>query len=156
MFVVSYRNYKIKILWSYIKLCFFSLFQKIGIPLYVFGPETHMTSICGMALGTRPIPQENSVEFATANFLLPSGDKSDKGSSSETVVVDGAQAPPVRPERVSHHHHHPSHPTVFRFSFFFLWCLGLQLITVDTLTNKTHSFLFVRNKRSLLESFSHC
>lgn len=41
----------------------------------MFGPETHMTSICGMALGTKPIPQENNVEFATANFLLPSGDK---------------------------------------------------------------------------------
>ncbi|XP_066144659.1 ATP-citrate synthase isoform X2 [Euwallacea fornicatus] len=49
--------------------------QTLGIPLYVFGPETHMTSICGMALGTKPIPQENNVEFATANFLLPSGDK---------------------------------------------------------------------------------
>lgn len=34
-----------------------------------------MTAICGMALGTKPIPQENNVEFATANFLLPSGDK---------------------------------------------------------------------------------
>lgn len=41
--------------------------------MYVFGPETHMTSICGMALGKRPIPRENNVEFATANFLLPSG-----------------------------------------------------------------------------------
>lgn len=70
----------------------------LGIPLYVFGPETHMTSICGMALGTRAIPQENSVEFATANFLLPSGDKTDKGSSSETVVVD---VPPVNIQRVS-------------------------------------------------------
>ncbi|XP_050315629.1 ATP-citrate synthase isoform X2 [Anthonomus grandis grandis] len=49
--------------------------QTLGLPLYVFGPETHMTSIVGMALGTRPIPQENNVEFATANFLLPSGDK---------------------------------------------------------------------------------
>lgn len=69
--------------------------------MYVFGPETHMTSICGMALGTRSIPQENSVEFATANFLLPSGDKSDKGSSSETVVVDGLQTAPPPTERVS-------------------------------------------------------
>lgn len=43
--------------------------------MYVFGPETHMTAICGMALGTRPIPKENNVNFATANFLLPSGDK---------------------------------------------------------------------------------
>lgn len=40
----------------------------------MFGPETHMTSIVGMALGTRPIPQENLVDTATANFALPSGE----------------------------------------------------------------------------------
>lgn len=45
----------------------------LGIPLYVFGPETHMTAICGMALGKRPIPQACNVDFATANFLLPGG-----------------------------------------------------------------------------------
>ncbi|EDW61844.1 ATP-citrate synthase isoform X2 [Drosophila virilis] len=45
----------------------------LGIPLHVFGPETHMTAICGMALGKRPIPQVASVEFSTANFLLPGG-----------------------------------------------------------------------------------
>lgn len=49
----------------------------------MFGPETHMTAICGMAMGTRPIPKENNVEFATANFLLPSGDKSEKSNGSE-------------------------------------------------------------------------
>lgn len=47
--------------------------RSLGVPMYVFGPETHMTAICGMALGTRAIPNENSVEFATANFLLPGG-----------------------------------------------------------------------------------
>ncbi|XP_022904967.2 ATP-citrate synthase isoform X1 [Onthophagus taurus] len=48
--------------------------QTLGIPLYVFGPETHMTAICGMALGKKPIPIESSVshETTTANFLLPS------------------------------------------------------------------------------------
>ncbi|KAF5272799.1 hypothetical protein FQA39_LY07826 [Lamprigera yunnana] len=48
--------------------------QSLGVPVYVFGPETHMTSICGMALGKKPIPIENNItEFATANFLLPAG-----------------------------------------------------------------------------------
>lgn len=63
--------------------------QTLGIPLYVFGPETHMTAICGMALGTRPIPTENKVEHSTAKFLLPSGDKDNKSKVSvqkETVV----------------------------------------------------------------------
>lgn len=45
----------------------------LGIPLHVFGPETHMTAICGMAMGKRPIPQSSNADFATANFLLPGG-----------------------------------------------------------------------------------
>ena len=46
--------------------------QNLAIPLYVFGPETHMTAIVGMALGTRDIPTEAPVkESTTANFLLP-------------------------------------------------------------------------------------
>ncbi|XP_018561698.1 ATP-citrate synthase isoform X2 [Anoplophora glabripennis] len=49
--------------------------QTLSIPLYVFGPETHMTAIVAMALGIRPIPQENNVETATANFALPTGEK---------------------------------------------------------------------------------
>lgn len=52
----------------------FTFYLFLGIPLYVFGPETHMTAIVGMALGTRPIPQENLVDTATANFALPSGE----------------------------------------------------------------------------------
>jgi ATP citrate (pro-S)-lyase len=67
--------------------------QTLGIPLYVFGPETHMTAICGMALGTRPIPQENNVEFATANFLLPSGEKQpNKQSLGQKGGADSASA----------------------------------------------------------------
>ncbi|XP_059620379.1 ATP-citrate synthase isoform X1 [Phlebotomus argentipes] len=47
--------------------------KSLGIPLHVFGPETHMTAICGMALNKKPIPQACNVDFATANFLLPGG-----------------------------------------------------------------------------------
>lgn len=52
----------------------------LGIPLYVFGPETHMTAICGMALGKRPIPNACNVEFSTANFLLPGGQQQQSDS----------------------------------------------------------------------------
>ena len=55
----------------------------LGIPLYVFGPETHMTAICGMALGKKPIPQSNNVHFSTANFLLPQGQAQDSPKSSD-------------------------------------------------------------------------
>lgn len=47
--------------------------KRLGISGYVFGPETHMTAICGMALGKKPIPDPEAQEFSTANFLLPSG-----------------------------------------------------------------------------------
>lgn len=47
--------------------------QSLGIPLFVFGPETHMTAIVGMALGKTPVPKHSEVEFSTANFLLPGG-----------------------------------------------------------------------------------
>ena len=43
-----------------------------GIPIHVFGTETHMTAIVGMALGHRPIPNQPPVAAHTANFLLKS------------------------------------------------------------------------------------
>jgi ATP citrate (pro-S)-lyase len=62
----------------------------LGIPIHVFGPETHMTAIVGMALGIiyhlnlfisilfffirsgkRPIAPPEQSELTTANFLLP-------------------------------------------------------------------------------------
>jgi len=56
--------------------------QNLSIPLYVFGPETHMTAIVGMALGKRDIPTEApSKGSTTANFLLP-GSAEDKSLST--------------------------------------------------------------------------
>ncbi|XP_011301550.1 ATP-citrate synthase [Fopius arisanus] len=47
--------------------------RRLAIPINVFGPETHMTAICAMAMGKKPIPDPEAQEFSTANFLLPSG-----------------------------------------------------------------------------------
>ncbi|XP_064171856.1 ATP-citrate synthase-like [Anguilla rostrata] len=47
-----------------------------GIPIHVFGTETHMTAIVGMALGHRPIPNQPPMAAHTANFLLNSGSSS--------------------------------------------------------------------------------
>lgn len=47
--------------------------KTLGIPVHVFGNETHMTAIVSMALGKRPIPKEPTVVSHTANFLLPGG-----------------------------------------------------------------------------------
>ena len=34
----------------------------LNVPMYVFGPETHMTAIVGMALGKRAIPKQTSTQ----------------------------------------------------------------------------------------------
>ncbi|XP_032590353.1 ATP-citrate synthase isoform X1 [Drosophila grimshawi] len=78
----------------------------LGIPLHVFGPETHMTAICGMALGKRPIPQAASMEFSTANFLLPGGQQAQAdlkaaaesnalGSALRSTTVQPIKLPPI-------------------------------------------------------------
>jgi len=63
--------------------------QHLGIPLFVFGPETHMTAIVGMALGKRAVPTElPSKEATTANFLLPgSAGKSGAGDDAKTTTT---------------------------------------------------------------------
>lgn len=67
----------------------------LGIPLFVFGPETHMTAICGMALGKRPIPQCCNVDFATANFLLPGGQQQQE-TTKVTSDTNGSTAGLIR------------------------------------------------------------
>ncbi|XP_071481540.1 ATP-citrate synthase-like, partial [Diadema antillarum] len=42
----------------------------LGVPMYVFGTETHMTAIVGMALGKRNIPETPPTDSTTASFLL--------------------------------------------------------------------------------------
>jgi len=67
--------------------------QNLGIPLFVFGPETHMTAIVGMALGKKEVPSDlPSKEATTANFLLPGS--ADKSSESSTKV-ESTPAPKV-------------------------------------------------------------
>jgi len=42
----------------------------LGVPMHVFGPETHMTSVVAMAMGKRQIPNLPEPEATTANFLI--------------------------------------------------------------------------------------
>ncbi|KAJ0058312.1 hypothetical protein NL108_013184, partial [Boleophthalmus pectinirostris] len=56
-----------------------------GIPIHVFGTETHMTAIVGMALGHRPIPNLPPVAAHTANFLLNTSGASSTPASSRTA-----------------------------------------------------------------------
>ena len=52
-----------------------------GIPIHVFGTETHMTAIVGMALGHRPIPNQPPTAAHTANFLLNASGSTSVGAS---------------------------------------------------------------------------
>lgn len=66
--------------------------KTLRIPIFVFGPETHMTAIVGMALGKRPIPKETEMDFATANFLLPGGqEQAQKKKADNTTAVDSSR-----------------------------------------------------------------
>ncbi|ELU08772.1 hypothetical protein CAPTEDRAFT_165363 [Capitella teleta] len=47
--------------------------ETLGVPIHVFGPETHMTAIVGMAMGKKNVPQPAKRQLTTANFLLPDG-----------------------------------------------------------------------------------
>ena len=65
--------------------------NNLGIPVHVFGPETHMTSIVSMALGKRDV---GAVSFGrststTANFLLPQPSATLATSSGVTKDMEG-------------------------------------------------------------------
>lgn len=55
----------------------------LGVPIYVFGPETHMTAVVGMALGQRPVDPAPQPAATTANFLLASGSTSSPATSRQ-------------------------------------------------------------------------
>jgi len=70
--------------------------RTLGVPVYVFGPETHMTAIVSMALGKKPLPPEPQPQQSTANFLLPSGMVTNVQSptaSRRGTVTENEQAP---------------------------------------------------------------
>ncbi|CAG0914020.1 unnamed protein product [Notodromas monacha] len=77
--------------------------KSLGVPLYVFGPETHMTAIVSMALGKKAIPSEPESETHTANFLLPSGMEKAPAKPARTTSVDARGDVPtsVTPQDVS-------------------------------------------------------
>ena len=53
----------------------------LGVPVHVFGPETHMTSVVAMAMGKRQIPNLPEPEATTANFLIGRQDSTSNNST---------------------------------------------------------------------------
>ncbi|KPJ01339.1 ATP-citrate synthase [Papilio xuthus] len=45
--------------------------QRLRIPLYVFGPESNMTAIVGLALGHSPIPADHQLDYAPKQLPKP-------------------------------------------------------------------------------------
>jgi len=62
--------------------------ETLGVPIHVFGPETHMTAIVGMALGKRKLPPPAKRQSTTANFLLPEGQQSQTSLSRNSSDSD--------------------------------------------------------------------
>ena len=44
---------------------------ELGVPMHVFGPETHMTAIVGMALGKHTVPKVQNLELPSSAFGMP-------------------------------------------------------------------------------------
>uniref|UniRef100_H2ZP62 ATP-citrate synthase n=1 Tax=Ciona savignyi TaxID=51511 RepID=H2ZP62_CIOSA len=89
--------------WCVVSVCFLSAMllnkntgQHLGVPVHVFGTETHMTAIVGMALGKTPIPdQQPNAPGHTANFLLGASSNYAGGTprtSRTSSFADGNQA----------------------------------------------------------------
>ena len=63
--------------------------RSLGVPVHVFGNETHMTAIVAMALGRRPILSEPEAAQHTANFLLPGGQQTEVVSTPRGGTLCG-------------------------------------------------------------------
>ncbi|XP_014228463.1 ATP-citrate synthase [Trichogramma pretiosum] len=73
--------------------------KRLQVPVHVFGPETHMTAICAMALGKKPIPDPEAQEFSTANFLLPSGQDVGPSAPSSQAATPTSPTKPMKAQR---------------------------------------------------------
>lgn len=70
-----------------------------GIPIHVFGTETHMTAIVGMALGHRPIPNQPPTAAHTANFLLNASGSTSTPAPSRTASFSESRSDDVAPAK---------------------------------------------------------
>ncbi|XP_039214783.1 ATP-citrate synthase isoform X2 [Crotalus tigris] len=74
-----------------------------GIPIHVFGTETHMTAIVGMALGHRPIPNQPPTAAHTANFLLNASGSSSTPAPSRTASFSEGKSDELAPAKKAKH-----------------------------------------------------
>lgn len=63
----------------------------LGVPVHVFGPETHMTAIVAMALQKKEIPELPESKVTTANFLLPGNMNNNAGNHNNSSDSSGGK-----------------------------------------------------------------
>lgn len=71
--------------------------ESLGLPMHVFGTETHMTAIVGMALGKREIPKEvgfDSNAAASMFFTAQNKGSASVGSKHTVYMSDDAEKTP--------------------------------------------------------------
>jgi len=74
--------------------------KNLEIPLFVFGPETHMTAIVGMALDKRAVPSDNiPAASSTANFLLPGSANKNNVEEIQQESDKSTVTKPASPEK---------------------------------------------------------
>ncbi|VDM41323.1 unnamed protein product [Toxocara canis] len=73
---------------------------KLNLPVYVYGPETHMTTIVAAALGLRPLPDSPHAPQTTGQFLLQP-ERNTAGTVPSAPVSNVATSPRRKHPRVS-------------------------------------------------------
>lgn len=81
--------------------------SSLGLPMYVFGTETHMTAIVGMALGKRDVPKEVGFDSnAAANMFFKAQDKSSAfpSQSAMHMMENSEKTPDEKPSPEQNRH----------------------------------------------------
>uniref|UniRef100_A0A8C1EXV8 ATP-citrate synthase n=1 Tax=Cyprinus carpio carpio TaxID=630221 RepID=A0A8C1EXV8_CYPCA len=106
-----------------------------GIPIHVFGTETHMTAIVGMALGHRPIATQPRVAAHTANFLLNTSGGTTTPASSRSASFSEVK---TVAENSSHCFHEYIFPPFLHLLFLFV-LLSLTSVAKSTTLFSDHT-----------------
>jgi ATP citrate (pro-S)-lyase len=120
--------------------------NSLGVPIHVFGPETHMTAIVAMAMNKRDIPSlPNEPNVTTANFLLPSSEMESLKSFNGNGTTSASTSQPASlngPLATTGRSHSAEEPLFTNRTETIIW--GMQNRAVQTMLD----FDFVSSRKS--------
>lgn len=121
--------------------------NSLAVPIYVFGPETHMTAIVAMAMNKRDIPSlPNEPNVTTANFLLPTSEMESLKSFNGNGNAPGTPSQPASLNGplsdLGVRSHHVEEPLFTNKTETIIW--GMQNRAVQTMLD----FDFVSSRKS--------